>query len=94
MGHSKLTLTEANSGEKTMTEKSRSVDDAGILRRVDEGSENPHIHFSFIPDFRTEADAHSATAPETQSAYNGPKNSDTKDGLNKVVKCHHAKTIF
>jgi putative transposase len=26
--------------------------------------------------------------------YNGPKNSDTKRGLNKVVKCHHAKTIF
>jgi hypothetical protein len=26
--------------------------------------------------------------------YNGPKNSDTKCELNKVVKCHHAKTIF
>ena len=26
--------------------------------------------------------------------YNGPKNSDTKVGQNKVVKCHHAKTLF
>ncbi len=26
--------------------------------------------------------------------YNGPKNSDTKCGQNKVVKCHHAKTLF
>lgn len=28
------------------------------------------------------------------TAYNGPKNSDTKDRRNKVVKCHHAKTLF
>jgi fatty acid-binding protein DegV len=28
------------------------------------------------------------------TVYNGPKNSDTKRGLNRVVKCHHAKTLF
>ncbi len=28
------------------------------------------------------------------SDYNGPQNSDTKGGLNKVVKCHHAQTLF
>lgn len=32
--------------------------------------------------------------PRTDNLYNGPKNSDTKGGQNKVVKCHHAKTLF
>ncbi len=30
----------------------------------------------------------------SSATYNGPQNSDTKGGPNKVVKCHHAKTLF